>query len=78
LRTKLISFALIAEAALFAWASYVLYRWSVANARPWNRFSDLIPYWGKFAIVVAPWLGLAVIIPAYFVVVAIVKRLRRD
>ena len=77
MRLAIVSLALIAETVLVVATAYVFYRWSVANAGPQTPFSDLIPYWGAFARVVAPWIAACVVIPACALVLTVARRFRR-
>jgi hypothetical protein len=45
---------------------------------PDNEFTDLIPYRGIFAVVVAPWLAASAIIPACLIVLAVTERIRAN
>ena len=77
MKTTLVNLALIVETTLVVWTGYVLYRWTIANAGPDTPFTDLYPYRGNFAVVVAPWLAALVVIPACLVVLAAAERFRQ-
>lgn len=78
MRSYLVALALIAETAVLLMTAYVTYRWTVANYhQPWNRFSDLVPYYGGFERIVAPWAFASLLIPVCWVVLAVARRARQ-
>ncbi len=77
MRRSLVRLAVVAEAALALWAAFVTYRWLDASRTDFGSFSDLVPFKGAFAVVVAPWLFALAVIPVCWIALAVFERLAR-